>query len=41
VKAQHATDTPAFLLKDVQDFSIHASYPLADKRIESIKLGKL
>jgi polygalacturonase len=41
VKAQHGTDTPAFLLKDVQDFSIHASYPLADKRIESIKLGKL
>jgi polygalacturonase len=41
VKAQHATDSPAFLLKDVQDFSIHASYPLADKRIESIKLGKL
>jgi len=41
VKAQHVTDSPVFLLKDVQDFSIHASYPLADKRIESIKLGKL
>jgi polygalacturonase len=41
VKAQHLTDSPMFLFKAVQDFSIHASYPVADKRIESIKLGKL
>ena len=41
VKAQHAAEAPTFSLKDVTDFGLHASYPLPEKRIESIKLGKL
>ena len=41
LKAKNASGVPAFLLRDVQDFSLHDSYPLPDKRIESIKRGKL
>jgi len=40
LKAKNAPDVPAFLLRDVQDFKIQASYPLPDKRIENIKTGK-
>src|SRR2546421_2748596 len=39
VKAQHAY-APTFMLKNVQDFGIHASYPIPDKRIESVKVGR-
>ena len=41
VNAQHTAESPAFWLKDVQDFSIHGSFPLTDQRIENIKSGKL
>jgi len=41
IKPQTAAGASTFLLKDVRDFGLHASYPLADKRIDSIKLGKL
>ena len=39
VKAQSA-GASTFVLKNVQDFSIHDSYPAPDKRIESVKVER-
>jgi len=41
LRAEHGADVPAFTLRDVEDFSIQSSYPLPDKRIDTIKQGKL
>jgi hypothetical protein len=41
LKAQHLNDVPTFTLKEVQDFSVHSSYPILDKRLKIIKTGKL
>ena len=39
--AEHGANVPAFTLRDVEDFSIQSSHPLPDKRIDTIKQGKL
>ena len=36
VKAQKTEGVPAFVLKDVKDFSVHQSSPIADVKIDSI-----
>ncbi len=41
LRAQHGANVPTFTLKDVEDFSIQSSHPLPDKRIDSIKQGRL
>jgi polygalacturonase len=41
LRAQRGTNVPTFTFKDVEDFIIQASHPLPDKRIDSIKQGKL
>jgi polygalacturonase len=41
IKAQRATGVPTFVLKDVEDFSIHQSLPVPDTRIERAKLERL
>ena len=41
VKAQRETDVPAFVLKNVSDFSILQSWPLADQRLERVDARKL
>ena len=37
LKAQRIPGVPAFILKDVNDFAIRDSYPLADVRLPSVK----
>ena len=37
IKAMHAGDTPSFLLKDVEDFSIQQSQPLPDTNIKKVR----
>ncbi len=37
VKAQHAADAPTFLLKNVGDFSIYLSKPIADTQLEKVE----
>lgn len=37
LKAQRSSGVPAFMLKDVNDFSIRDSYPLTDVRLPSVK----
>lgn len=37
LKAQRGSAVPAFILKDVNYFSIHDSYPLTDVRLPSVK----
>ena len=37
LKAQHTPGVPVFILKDVNNFSIRDSYPLADVRLPSVK----
>ena len=37
VKAAHANGIPTFMLKDIENFSIHDSYPLEDLRLPSAK----
>lgn len=39
VKAQHAGPS-TFVLKNVQDFGLHDSYPMPDKRLESVKVER-
>lgn len=41
IRAQHGANVPTFTLKDIEDFNIQSSHPLSDKRIESLKRGKL
>jgi polygalacturonase len=41
LRAQHATDVPTFMLKDVQDFSVKQSWPLLDTRLKVVKQWKL
>ena len=36
VKAQHAPDVPTFVLKNIEDFSIHQCKGLADTRLERV-----
>jgi polygalacturonase len=36
ITASHASGVPSFILKDVEDFSIQHSYPLADVRIKKV-----
>ena len=40
VKAQHASDVPAFVLKDVENFSTHQTAQLPDTRMDRVKQGK-
>jgi hypothetical protein len=37
VKAAHAAGVPTFILNDIENFSIHDSYPLDDLRLPSAK----
>jgi len=37
LKAQRSLDVPAFILKDVNDFSIRDSYPIGDVRLSKVK----
>jgi len=37
LKAQRSSDVPAFILKDVDDFSIRDSYPIGDVRLSKVK----
>jgi hypothetical protein len=37
VKAARAGGVPAFILKDIENFSIHDSYPLEDLRLPKAK----
>jgi len=37
VKAAHAAGVPTFILNDIENFSIHDSYPLEDLRLPSAK----
>ncbi len=41
VKAQREADVPAFVLKNVSDFSIQQSWPLSDQRLERVDSRKL
>jgi hypothetical protein len=41
IRAQHGANVPTFTLKDIEEFSIQFSHPLSDKRIDSMKQGKL
>jgi len=41
VKAQHAADTPSFVLKRVEDFSLYLSQPLPDTHLEKVEQGTL
>jgi polygalacturonase len=40
LKAQHAADVPTFLLKKVEDFSLHQCKGLADTRLDRVDLKK-
>jgi polygalacturonase len=37
LKAAHGTGVPTFILNDVENFSVHDSYPLEDLRLPSIR----
>src|SRR5205807_1357758 len=37
LKARHGSDVPAFILKDINDFSIPDSYPIGDVRLATLK----
>ncbi|MGD0200762.1 MAG: glycoside hydrolase family 28 protein [Bryobacteraceae bacterium] len=37
VKAQRARNVPMFVLRNVEDFSVHQSRPLPDKQLKSVK----
>jgi len=41
VKAQREADVPAFVLKNVTDFSVQQSWPLPDQRLERVDTRKL
>ena len=41
VKAQKEADVPAFVLKNVSNFSLQQSWPLADQRLERVETRKL
>lgn len=41
IKAQREGEVPAFVLKNVSDFSIQQSWPLEDQRLERVDLRKL
>src|SRR5262249_55712816 len=41
IKAMRATDAPAFVLKNVEDFSLHQYKGLADMRLERVEQRKL
>ena len=41
IRAQHGANVPSFALRDIEDFSIQSSHPLSDKRIDTMKQGKL
>jgi len=41
VRAQRRSDVPTFLLKDVEDFSVVQSHPIADTRLDKIKEGRI
>jgi polygalacturonase len=41
IKAQRATGVPTFVLKNVEDFSIHQSLPVPDTRLERATMEKL
>ena len=41
LRAQRETDVPAFILKDVSNFSLIQSWPLPDQRLERVASGKL
>jgi polygalacturonase len=36
LKAQHGSEVPSFILKDVEDFSIQQSWPLQDVRLKKV-----
>ena len=41
LRTQRETDVPAFILKDVSNFSLIQSWPLPDQRLERVASGKL
>ena len=41
IRAQHAQDTPSFILKDVEDFSLQQSLPLRDIILKKVKQQRL
>ena len=41
LRAQRETDVPAFILKDVSNFSLIQSWPLPDQRLERVASGRL
>lgn len=41
LRAQRESEVPAFVFKDVSDFSILQSWPLPDQRLERVAAGKL
>ena len=41
VKAQREADVPSFVLKNVSDFSLQQSWPLADQRLDRVDTRKL
>jgi len=41
VRAQRRSDVPTFLLKDIEDFSVVQSHPIADTRLDKMKEGKI
>ena len=36
IRAQHASDVPSFILKEVEDFSVQQSWPLEDVRLKKV-----
>jgi hypothetical protein len=40
VRAQHGTDIPTFVLKDVEGFSVQQSWALPDTRLERVDAKK-
>lgn len=40
VKAQHAADVPAFVVKKIEEFSLHQCRGLADTRLERVDLKR-
>ena len=41
VKAQKEADVPTFVLRNVSNFSLQQSWPLADQRLERVETRKL
>jgi hypothetical protein len=40
LRAQHGLDVPTFSLRDIENFSLQQSWPLADLRLDRVEVKK-